>query len=254
MHFCFCWYSWDDSDRHWKQFPIPCDLKDKELFLACTSVSVGAGDKAVFWTGRWLSSEAPNCIAPDLFVSARRKNRTVIDALHRGSWKKGLDRMSNETELDPFQTLSEKVQSILLTDTPDSISWNRSADGVYLGKSAYEAQFLGTIPAPDDLAKVWSIRAEPKVRFFMWLLLLNRLWTSKRLLARGCQVLETAAHLVLICPFAKQGWQLFILRLPSSPCAPLPLPAGGNDVCLSAKRSGRLDNYPLCLASMEGAE
>jgi hypothetical protein len=84
-----------------------------------------------------------------------------------GSWMNGLDRISNNTELDQFLTLWGKVQSILLTDTPESISWNRSADGVYSAKSAHEAQFLGKITTP-DLAKVWSIRAEPKVRYFYY--------------------------------------------------------------------------------------
>uniref|UniRef100_R7VYI8 Reverse transcriptase zinc-binding domain-containing protein n=1 Tax=Aegilops tauschii TaxID=37682 RepID=R7VYI8_AEGTA len=53
-------------------------------------------------------------------------------------------------------------------------------------------------------------------KFFVWTLLQNRLWTADRLLARrwdhndacsGCdQTLETAKHLILECPFAKEVW------------------------------------------------
>jgi hypothetical protein len=58
-------------------------------------------------------------------------------------------------------SLWEKIQSYLLVDTHESVSYNLSADGVYSAKSAYEAQFLGKIHSP-DLAKVWSIDLKTK--------------------------------------------------------------------------------------------
>lgn len=60
------------------------------------------------------------------------------------------------------------------------------------------------------------MKAEEKVRFFTWLLLQDRLWTADRLQRRGwthddkcclCdQDLESAKHLFLECPFAKEVW------------------------------------------------
>jgi hypothetical protein len=66
---------------------------------------------------------------------------------------------------------------------------------------------------------VWQTRAEGKVQSFLWLLLQNRKWTAKRLRARGLphddccclcdQEFETARHLVLQCPFAREVWTQF---------------------------------------------
>jgi hypothetical protein len=62
-------------------------------------------------------------------------------------------------------------------------------------------------------------RTEGKVQTFPWLLLQNRKWTAERLRARGLphddccslcdQEFETAKHLVLQCPFAREVWMQF---------------------------------------------
>lgn len=95
------------------------------------------------------------------------------------------------------------------------ISWNRSSNGSYSNRSAYEAQFIGRIEQP-HLATVWRIKVEPKVQFYTWLLLQNRNWTADRLDRRGwphspecplCdQAPETALHLLLTCPYAQELW------------------------------------------------
>lgn len=78
---------------------------------------------------------------------------------------KGVDRISNETD-----------QAGLVSNSLGKGSSPSSLQTQFLGVdrlmvstrlSAYEAQFLGKIPAPaPDLSKVWSIRTEPKVIFF----------------------------------------------------------------------------------------
>ena len=101
---------------------------------------------------------------------------------------------------------------------PDGISWNIAADGQYSASSAYAAQFIGRIKLP-ALEAVWKTWAEGKVKFFLWLALQNRNWTAERLRARGLphndlcslcdQQFETASHLALACPFAKEVWATF---------------------------------------------
>ena len=108
-----------------------------------------------------------------------------------------------------------KLQNVSLLSRPDTITWKLTASGQYTAKSAYQVQFLTRIPQP-HLQQVWKITAEKKVKFFIWTLLQNRLWSGDRLQARnwdhndlcaGCdQVLESAHHLILDCPFAKEIW------------------------------------------------
>jgi hypothetical protein len=209
------WYEWDNLDRPWKGTPVPCDMADLNLFAACTSVSLGDGTIAKFWTHRWLSGQAPSEMAPGLFSLARSKQLSVREALHNGAWMRGLRTINSSELMDSFIDIWWHLQSIILYPRPDSISWNFSANGVYSAKSAYSVQFLTRIPEP-HLQKVWSIKAERRIKFFIWTLLQNRLWTADRLSARGwdhndaCsgsdQTLESAKHLVLDCPFAREVW------------------------------------------------
>jgi hypothetical protein len=131
----------------------------------------------------------------------------------------GLQRIENKEQLGQFINLWTKLQLVTLQPlTKDSITWNLTTDGKYSAKSAYEAQFWGRINQP-HLEQVWKIRADGKVQFFLWLLLQNRKWTAKRLRTRGLahddhcslcdQAFETASHLALSCPYAKEVWVQF---------------------------------------------
>lgn len=197
--------------------PVPCDRDDLNLFAACSKLTLGDGDRINFWGHRWLEGMAPKDYAPGLFALARSKSLTVKEALLDGRWMKGLARIDSQELMDSFINLWCKVQTISLSSFPDSIRWTLTADGKYSASSAYGVQFLSRIPIP-MLAKVWNIRAEMKVKFFIWTLLQNRLWTADRLSRRGwphneecslCdQTLESAKHILLDCPFAKEVWHL----------------------------------------------
>ena len=99
---------------------------------------------------------------------------------------------------------------------PDAIRWTRTASGEYTTKSAYEMQFEGGILLTFPKL-VWNIWAPSKCKFFMWLLLHNRLWTADHLLMREwpnsyfyllcVRNLETAQHLFSECPFSCLVWK-----------------------------------------------
>ncbi|CAM0954217.1 unnamed protein product [Alopecurus aequalis] len=209
------WFEWDDKERPWRGTAVPCDTKDRRLFASCTLVTLGDGKTARFWESRWLGGCSPGEIAPALTTIAWRKNLTVAEALNRGRWMQGLQRMTSDEQLNQFVALWVKVQEVVLSTEKDSIRWNRTGGGVYSAKSAYQGQFIGRICAP-ELGKVWAMRTEQKVKFYVWLMLQNRNWTSDRLARRGwphsalccfCdQTGESAVHLLLLCPFAKEIW------------------------------------------------
>lgn len=104
-----------------------------------------------------------------------------------------------------------------MNEEDDKITWTLTANGNYSAKSAYEQHFIARIPMP-RLLRVWKVKGESKVKFFIWTLIQNRLWTADRLQRRGwehqasccaCdQVLESASHIILGCPFAKEVWHL----------------------------------------------
>jgi hypothetical protein len=179
------WFRWTDCSRPWTGSKTPCDQIHKDLFAACTRITLGNGETANFWTDKWLDGQAPCLLAPMCFPLAARKKLTVKQALANGRWMRGLQNMNSIDQLGPFVGLWTLVQQVMLQDeVPDTITWTLTDDGQYSARSAYGAQFFGRIQLP-HLQYVWKIRAEGKVQTFLWLLLQTRKWTAERLRARG---------------------------------------------------------------------
>ena len=105
----------------------------------------------------------------------------------------------------------------LRSDVEDDITWKFEANGEYSASSAYRAQFLGSTSTTMNKT-VWKVWAPPKVKFFSWLAIQNRIWTVDRLEKRGwencglCTLCkranETSSHLFFKCRFTRRIWQM----------------------------------------------
>lgn len=163
---------------------------------------------------RWQS---PKDIAPDCYRLAWRKNQSVSVALGQGKWMRGLRRMNTEATLRQFVDLWRKLQTIQLTDNQDTNMWKFSATKQYSSKSACEVQFTGCV-AETKWEWIWKAKVEHKCKFFMWLLLQQRLPTSDRIIFKGGQAnplcmmcraaQEKTLHTIAKCSYARE-----VLRL-----------------------------------------
>jgi hypothetical protein len=106
------WYLWDDRERPWKGFELPVDKSDIALFNAATLVVIGNGEKASFWTSRWLQGEAPATAYPDLFKHSKRKNRTVKEALTDSKWIRDVDYNMTVNIISQFVALWGRLQGV----------------------------------------------------------------------------------------------------------------------------------------------
>ena len=108
-------------------------------------------------------------------------------------------------------TLWEQIGKATLQPAQEEcIRWNLTTSGAYSAASAYGAQFFGSY-ARFDTTKVWHTKAEPKCKFFAWLVLHGRILTADMLAVRGwphdprcllcLQQPETSTHLCKDCPF-----------------------------------------------------
>ncbi|XP_010239490.1 uncharacterized protein LOC104581310 [Brachypodium distachyon] len=138
------WNSWTSPDKPWVGLDLPCDDIDKSLFDASTKITIGNRCTASFWSSAWLDDQRPKDIAPNLFRAARRKNRTVREALTPNQWATDLNLASfTPTHIREFIDLWIRLQNrVLLPDTPDSIVWTLTPNGIYSTSSAYKAQFF----------------------------------------------------------------------------------------------------------------
>lgn len=138
-------------------------------------------------------------------MHSKRNNRTVQSALTDLQWIRDVDydmSLQNLHEFIQLWTLLQEIQ--LQPEQEDQITWLLTADGSYTAGSAYRIQFLGTTISM-TASLTWRTRAPPKNRFFVWLMLQNKIWTAARQLQRQwpndyfCPLcirsLETSLHL-----------------------------------------------------------
>jgi hypothetical protein len=102
-----------------------------------------------------------------------------------------------------------------LLPVPDKFVWKWSQNGTYSSSSAYAALFLGRV---DILGarQIWKTQMPGKCKFFAWLVLHGRCWTSDRLHRHGlkdsdacalcAQEVETLDHLLVDCVFSRETW------------------------------------------------
>ena len=164
-----------------------------------------------------MDGKAPRDIAPSLYKLAWRKNLTVMDQLVNQSWTRGLWRTQTVEEMAEFVRLWDLVQGVQLSEAEDEIIWKFNSDGQYTAKSAYEVQFKGTFCCFKP-GRVWTAHAEPKHKFFLWLLVQEKILIADKLQERHwpcntvytlCQQApETAQHLHLHCPYSQRIWEL----------------------------------------------
>ena len=136
-----------------------------ELFRASTDVTVGDGEKCLFWHDRWRPGGPLRSQFSELYAIATRKMRTIKKELHQRNWIRALANITNGQHMTQFVQLWAMLQGVQLQGRPDSICWRWTASGVYSTTSAYRCQFFGSC-APFRSAEFWKGHAEAKCRFF----------------------------------------------------------------------------------------
>ena len=119
---------------------LPCDVTDRAMFTAATSISLGNGEKAGFWTCSWANGQPLRDVFPRLFKHSRRKSRSVRAALVDDSWIRDLAHRDTAPLLQDVLSMARMIASVRLMLNPqvdDTIRWNWTTDGSYSAASAY---------------------------------------------------------------------------------------------------------------------
>lgn len=148
---------------------------------------VGNGQQIRFWTDAWLQGRRPKDIAPNLFARTISKKKTVAQAIQHNSWIRDLNYRYgfNLTLLHEYFMLWTLVSQVDLQPMQvDQITWKFTQNDQYSMAFAYKAQFIGVTKNP-TIVSIWKAWAPPKCKFFAWLIVQNRVWSSDRLARRG---------------------------------------------------------------------
>jgi hypothetical protein len=97
-------------------------------------MTLGNGQKALFWEDKWLEGQAIREIVPMLYncvPKRRRRQKTVAEALHENRWARDIQRVLGVHEIGQYLLLWSRIEGVALSDEPDSLRWKWTADGVH---------------------------------------------------------------------------------------------------------------------------
>ena len=215
----WAWLTRVDTSRPWSEFKIKIPKEAKLLVQAAMRSEANCGLHTLFWEDRWLDGMRIQEIAPTIYGMIPRRTRltrSVAQAVQNGSWASEVGPNIGEGALQEYLQLWIKVSTWeQQADGPDLVGWSWETNGRFSVRSAYAAKFWGRTVEP--MAELtWKSHAPATCKFFAWLALRNRCWTSDRLARRGLphqdacplcdQEDETIDHVLLTCVFARSAW------------------------------------------------
>jgi len=227
------WLRRSDPGRGWADLPNRRSKPVAAMSAISTSLIIGDGASALLWTDHW-APVGPLCtFAPDPFAAISRvgKRRSVKDGLAMNRWARDIKGALTVQVICQFLRVWHKLQGVVLQPLQaDRFVWKWSSDGKYSASSAYRAFFNGST-ALLGAREIWQAKVPPKVKFFFWLVLHRRLWTTERRKRHGLQdnddcalcgqACESIEHLFLGCVFTRELW--FKLLAPAGLQALIPL-------------------------------
>jgi len=244
----------DCEGAHWK------NLRDLlPIYRAITTTSIGNGLNTSFWHDNWLPTGQLAGAFPALFIHAKEPNASVAKVCSEPIRAHFAYRLSHVATAE-LAMLEEITEEVILKEVPDNRTCPLAAkDGTLRAGPIYTAMMRLQESTPCPFYKfVWLNCAPPRVRFFAWLLVQNKIQCKTNLLAKNivddseCEVCRAGAespdHLILHCPIASQFWEKVRHRSASGIC----------DTTLATRAASRgtcpaLPHLPaaMCLATLE---
>jgi hypothetical protein len=214
------WLKRTDSDRPWQGLPMIKDDRTKNIFRCFARITLGDGNSVLFWSDRWINGSSVGDVAPLVLqaVHTRQRNhRTVAQGLLQNRWILDIsDNLQAEGRAQCVRLWVAVNNVQLLGDRPDEFSWLGSVTGQYSAKGTYELLCQGSIRSATAIC-IWNSGAPLKCKFFMWLALQYRVWTSDRRIRHGLQddmvscytclqEEDTLDHILMGCVVAREVW------------------------------------------------
>jgi hypothetical protein len=191
-------------------------LRLNVLYRGIAKCTIGDGSTVTFWGDLW-TSDILSIKFPSLFSFALNPDISVKDIV----LAEGLDTIFqlplSQPAFDELLELQTQLQSYTFqTDSADSWSllWGNQ---VYSSRRYYNLLFQNFQASP-IFTKLWKSKCTPRLKFFAWLLFVDRLNSRQMLLRRHFNVqpnsfvlcmtnsVEDLDHLFFTCPFATACW------------------------------------------------
>jgi len=176
------------------------------------SVTVQNGANTAFWEDRWLGAEPLCSTYPALYSHVAQHGASVREIVSQGIPHFLVPRLSCQARAELAAVQLSMSGWELIAGDDNRRSNLQTSEGRLMTSKIYKLA-TSSENACDHYIFVWKNYAPPKVKFFAWLLLQNRIQCSsnlkkKNILESDSCVLcshaaETADHLMASCPFAQ---------------------------------------------------
>ena len=195
---------------HWKSLQ---DLLP--IYRAITTTTIGDGCRTSFWLDHWLPTGQLADTFPALFTHAKEPDASVAKVCSQPLRGHFAYRLSHIATAE-LAMLEEIVEEVVLQDMPDCRKCPLAEkDGTLRAGPIYRARMSLQENTPCPFYKfVWSNCAPPRVRFFAWLLVQEKIQCKTNLRFKNvvddaeCEVcrvaVESPDHLILHCTIATQ--------------------------------------------------
>lgn len=171
-------------------------------------------EKIRFWEDNWLGSSSLAIQFWPIYRIVHEKGKTIADVWDGVNLKCTFRRNFTEHMYQSWLDIKELIASVEITSEEDEMIWQFNSSGVYSSQSLYKIiNFRGVIPV--HVSAVWSIKAPPRVHYFLWLVINNRILTRDNLAKRRevedecclfCLEKESVHHVLFDCVVARQCW------------------------------------------------
>ncbi|GLT51765.1 hypothetical protein SLA2020_251510 [Shorea laevis] len=192
-------------------------LSTRSLVREGTGHLVRTGNITKFWKDHWIS-DAPllhHALEP---ISEEHIDKRIVDYYRDGDWDwNQLNNMLPEEILYQLQLFYLEHDS----SKDDECYWKESSNGEFTTSSAYNL-LLKCVSSPiaGCWSNLWKVRAPPKTKTLLWLMLHNKVLTNVSRMAKGltsddscprCHIeREDVLHLFRDCPSSKQVWSKWL--------------------------------------------
>ncbi|KAL4280566.1 hypothetical protein GQ457_03G000290 [Hibiscus cannabinus] len=203
-------------------------------------LQVGDGQSISFWSDIWLGDTPLKIKFPRIFALSRNKMGMIAEFGKKEepgwNWNFQLRRQLYDWEISQWEDLMALLRSFRASNlNSDWVCWAGSSDGKY-SVSSFGKFFSKQREGDFEWSRlVWRGIAPPKVEFFYWLVVQNRIPVKVELVKRGVSSItelscplcgnkfEIAAHLLFNCDISWLIWMQFAafwglsLVLPENP-------------------------------------
>ena len=171
-----------------------------------------------FWEDKWLGQSTLREQYPALYAIVRNKSDTIAPVLGTSPPNVSFRRRLLGTRQASWNALRIRLESIHLSDGPDTFLWNFTKNGKFSVDSMYRALILPEMPVDiKDNNKNWKMNIPLKTKVFAWYLRRGVILTKDNLAKCNwhgskkcvfCHKDETIKHLFFECKFANSIWSI----------------------------------------------